>query len=391
MREVIEKNAFCEDIAFQCNEWTEIRRRKHMRKLAIAAVLSLGVLFVVSGIGPVPGVVADKLFKLNTAWEPEHETFITWLAKEKGWDKEEGLEFNLLYFDSGMGMLEALPAKQWVIGAHGGTPAVVGAARYGEKIIGIGNDESIANVVLVRADSPILKVKGWNPKYPDVYGSPETIKGKTVICTTVSSGHFTLASWLKVFGLKDSDVVIKNMDPFQCVAAFESGIGDIVTLWAPHMYTGVQKGWKVAGDIRSCGAGLPIVIVGEPEFLEKNPDIVKKFLKIYFRGIDMIKSTPPEKLVPEYKKFMKDYCGLDMNDEMCKMDIERHPIFTAAEQIKMMDGSNGPSVVEKWELGVLDFFTSQGKFKKEDADKVVGPDGRLNFITDKHIKEMVSK
>ena len=101
-----------------------------------------------------------------------------WYAKEKGWDKEVGLDFNILYFDSGMGMLEALPAKQWGIGALGGTPAVVGAARYGTKIIAIGNDESMANVVLVRPDSPIMKVKGWNPKYPNVYGSPETHQGQ---------------------------------------------------------------------------------------------------------------------------------------------------------------------------------------------------------------------
>lgn len=359
-----------------------------MKRGTLLCVAAVCAAIVFSAMGP--ALAADKLFKLNTAWEPEHETFITWYAKEKGWDKEEGLDFNMLYFDSGMGMLEALPAKQWVIGALGGTPAVVGAARYGSKVFAIGNDESLANVVLVRPDSPILKVKGWNPKYPEVYGSPELIKGKTIICTTVSSGHFALSNWLKVFGLKDSDVVIKNMDPFQCVAAFESGIGDAVSLWAPHMFTGIAKGWKIAGNIKDCGAGLPIVIIGEPEFLEKNPEIVAKFLKVYFRGIDMLKKTPVEKLVPEYKKFMKDYCGLEMTDEMCKMDLECHPIFDVTEQIQMMDGSKGNSVVEAWELGVLDFFTAQGKLKKEDASKVVGPDGKLNFITDKYLK-MVGK
>jgi len=357
-----------------------------MKRLFLVGVVILGAMFVVSGLGH--AAAPAKLTTLGTCWMPEHETFIAWYAKEKGWDKEVGLDFNLLYFDSGMGMLEALPAKQWTIGALGGTPAVVGAARYGTKIIAVGNDESMANVVLVRPDSPILKVKGWNPKYPDVYGSPELIKGKTVITTTVSSAHFVLSTWLKVFGLKDSDVVIKNMDPFQCVAAFESGIGDIVTLWAPHMYVGISKGWKVAGDIKSAGAGLPIVIIGDPEFLEKNPEVVKKFLTVYFRGIDMLKSTPVAKLVPEYKKFMKDYCGLEFTDEQCKMDLESHPVFNLQEQLKLFSGS--PSVVESWELGVLDFFTSQGKLKKEDADKVL-KDGKLNFITDKYLKMIEKK
>ncbi|MCE5243715.1 MAG: hypothetical protein LLF99_11005, partial [Desulfobacteraceae bacterium] len=195
-----------------------------MRKCGIATVMILCALMVFASFAPVQA--AEKAVKFNTAWEPEHETFMIWYGKEKGWDKEVGLDFNMLYFDSGMGMLEALPAKQWTIGALGGTPAVVGAARYGTKVIAIGNDESAANVVLVRPDSPMLKVKGFNPKHPEVYGSPETIKGKTVITTTVSSAHFVLSTWLNVFGLKDSDIVIKNMDPFQCVAAFESGIGD---------------------------------------------------------------------------------------------------------------------------------------------------------------------
>ena len=54
----------------------------------------------------------------------------------------------------------------------------------------------------------------------------------------------------------------------------------------------------------------------------------------------------------------------------------------------MMDSSKGPSVVDVWELGVRDFFTEQGKFKPEDAAKVVGPDGKLNFITDKYLKAL---
>jgi NitT/TauT family transport system substrate-binding protein/sulfonate transport system substrate-binding protein len=151
------------------------------------------------------------------------------------------------------------------------------------------------------------------------------------------------------------------------------------------MYTALEKGWKITGDIKACGAGLPILIIGEKEWLEKNPEIVEKFLRVYFRGIEMMKKTPADTLVPDYKKFMKDYCGLEMTDAMCKMDIERHPIFTAAEQLKMFE--NG--TVETWEKGVLDFFLAQGKFKKEDGEKVVGADGKLNFITDKYLKPLV--
>jgi ABC-type nitrate/sulfonate/bicarbonate transport system substrate-binding protein len=354
-----------------------------MKRSIFMGVLILGALLILTGFGPV--LAADQIIKLNTCWMPEHETFIAWYAKEKGWDKAEGLDLNLLFFDSGMGQMEALPAKAWVLGATGGTPMVVGAARYGAQLIAIGNDESFTNVVMVRPDNPIMKVKGWNPKYPEVYGSPELIKGKTVLVTTVSSAHFALSTWLKVFGLKDSDVVIKNMEQSQAVAGFESGIGDIVALWAPHLYTGLAKGWKIAGNVHTSGAGLPIVMLGDKDFCEKNPETVAKFLRVYFRGIDYLKATPVDQVVPEYKKFMKDWAGLDMTDEMCKMDIEMHPVFNLAEQLKMFtDGVPGT-----WEMGVLNFFTEQGKLKKEDADKVMA-DGKINFVTDKYLK-MIKK
>ena len=47
--------------------------------------------------------------QLQTAWIGEHEAFLVWYAKEKGWDKEEGLDIEMLLFSSGMAQLNALP------------------------------------------------------------------------------------------------------------------------------------------------------------------------------------------------------------------------------------------------------------------------------------------
>ncbi len=349
-----------------------------MKKLIAFSALVLLVLF---GLTAVVVQAADKPVEVSTCWMPEHETFVIWYAKEKGWDKEEGIQLKLNYFESGMSQLEALPAKQWVLGGTGGVPQVVGALRYNAYLIGIGNDESITNAVMVRGDSPIMKVKGFNPKYPDVYGSPELVKGKTILCTTVSSAHYALSNWLKVLGLKDSDVTIKNMDQAQAVAAYESGVGDAVALWAPHLYTGMNKGWKIAGDIRSCGAALPITLIGDREFCDKNPEIVAKFLRIYFRGINMLRAEG-DKILPEYKRFYKEWAGMEMDDDMARKDLTMHPVFTYDEQLKLFDNSKGESTVETWQKGILDFFTEQGKFKPEEKEKVL----KSNYITDKFLK-----
>ncbi len=352
-----------------------------MKRSILVVILIVAVSLVCGGFGVVH---AQKAFKLDLAWQPEHETFAAWYAKEKGWDKEEGLDFQLHYFDSGMAQMEALPARQWVIAGMGGVPATVGLLRYGTVLIAVGNDESETNCVLVRKDSPILKTKGFNPKYPEVFGSPETIKGKTILCTTVSSGHFAMSKWLEVFGLRDKDVVIKNMDQAQAVAAFEAGIGDAVALWAPHIYTGLGKGWQIVGNTKTCGAAQPIVLIAEKEFSEKNPEIVAKFLRVYFRSINAIKKDS-EKLVPEYHRFYKDWAGLDLSLESAKMDLLMHPVFTLEEQIKMFDVSGGPSEVQKWLQAILDFFTTQGRFRPEEREKAMEM-MKAGYITDKFLK-----
>lgn len=49
---------------------------------------------------------------------------------------------------------------------------MMGNLRYGTSVIAIGNDESMTNSVLVRPDSPIAKVKGYNKDFPKCSAAP---------------------------------------------------------------------------------------------------------------------------------------------------------------------------------------------------------------------------
>ena len=106
---------------------------KALRTLTILFALALMCL-------PAPSAAAEKPFKLDICAMPEHESFIFWYAKEQGWDKDEGLDFQIHFFQTGMDQLEALPAKQWVVGGTGTVPILVGALRYNTYLIGIAND-----------------------------------------------------------------------------------------------------------------------------------------------------------------------------------------------------------------------------------------------------------
>ena len=342
--------------------------------IAGAVVLTVVILLLALG----SAAAQTKLMPLRISHQPEFETFPTWLAMQEGLDKKAGFELKLIHFDSGMPQIEALAAKQWEIGATGGVPMLMAALRYGAYMIGMTHDDGFNNMVMVRPDSPILKTKGANPKYPEVYGSAETIKGKTVLTTTVSSGHFALSSWLKVFGLKDADVKIQNLEQGQAVAAFDSGQGDIVSLWAPFSMTGLSKGWKMVANGPQCGANIPLVWIVGKEWGDKNPQVVARFMKLYFQMIDRQKKETV-KQAPTYQKFLKDWAGMDMNMELVKMDIDLHPMFDLKENLNIFDSSKGPSVAYKQMSAIADFFTDNKRFKPEEREKVL----KSPFITDK--------
>ena len=326
--------------------------------------------------------LAADLTKMKTAWMDEHETFLIWYAKEKGWDKEEGLDIDLGYFDSGMAILTALPAGEWVIAGVGSVPAMMGNLRYDTYTVLIGNDESLTNAVMVRPDSPILKTKGYNKEFPDIYGDPKDVKGKEFLCTTVSSAHFALSHWLKALGLKDSDVVIKNMDQAQALAAYSTKIGDGVALWAPHMYKGQEQGWKVVGTPKTCEQGMPIDIIADKKFADKNPELVAKFIRVYLRAVNMLQKEPLENLVPEYRRFFLEWAGKEYSPEMALLDLQTHPVFNYEEQVALFDASRGPSTAQKWHTEIARFFTETGRITKNDLQKVEP----AAYCTDKFLK-----
>jgi NitT/TauT family transport system substrate-binding protein/sulfonate transport system substrate-binding protein len=330
-------------------------------------------------------VQAQTPIKIKTCWIPQFHAFLPWLAHQKGWDKEEGLDMELIPFDSGMAELETLPAKQWVVGGIGGVGMVLGALRHDAYEIGLLEDDSFTNVVFVRPDSPILKTKGFNKDYPDIYGSPETVKGKSILVTTVSSVHYAMSSWLKALGLKDSDVVIKQMDQSSALTAFEKGIGDVVVLWAPFCFKAQSLGWKKVSDIHMCKIAEPDVLIGDKEFCDKNPETVAKFLRVYFRAVNYVEKyrhSNPE-ILKVYQKYLNDY-GMKITLEQAKMefDSDANPLWSLQEQLKLLDSSKGESTAQKWQDLIAEFFTAQGRFTQDEFAQV----SKKTYVTDKFLK-----
>ena len=210
--------------------------------------------------------------QLQTAWIGEHEAFLVWYAKQKGWDKDAGLDIRMLRFGSGDKIVSRQGDYQWKIAGCGAVPTLMAASKGQFYVVGIGNDESDLNAIYVRPDSPILKAKGANPRYPDVYGSADTVRGKLILCPEKTSAHYLLSTWLHILGLKDEDVKIQNVLPGPAVDMFSKGFGDAVSIWAPATYTAAQKGYQIAASSPDCGIHPPAYSsAGRPRVRRQEP------------------------------------------------------------------------------------------------------------------------
>ena len=339
-----------------------------MKRRALAGLTGILALVLCLAAGlAVPAESAPPL-RLDTGWLPEHETFLIWYAKRQGWDRQEGLDIRLHRFESGRSLIAG--ADAWSIGACSAFAILTSPHPEQFVIIGIGNDESLANMVMVRRDSPLLKVKGFNDGYPNLYGHPADVKGKTILCPDASSARYLLAKWLFAYGLTPGDVRIVPADAEQGLRDFTSGTGDAIVLWAPASYNGDEHGLKVAATSRSVNARQPILLMADKAFAEANREAVAAFLRVYLRAVRMLREESVAALSESYKAFYKEWGDRDMSDAEVIKDTTIHPVFTLDDQLRLFDARNGRSEIQTWLEAILRFHDGTA-FSRSKADALL--------------------
>ena len=182
-----------------------------MWKRLSAAVAIAGLL------GAMP-VAAKAQTAINVSYQPAlYWALPYYIATQKNWWKEVGLTPSFSVFPAGAPQVAAAQAKSWDVGGTGSVPAVLGAARSGLLTIGITNDESKANVMMVRAD-----------KFAAFGADPGKLKGERILLTTNSTGDYAVRACLKKYGIAFGDVQFVNLGQAQIISAFISNNGDVV-------------------------------------------------------------------------------------------------------------------------------------------------------------------
>jgi ABC-type nitrate/sulfonate/bicarbonate transport system substrate-binding protein len=290
------------------------------------------------------------------------------VATEKNWWAEVGLKPVFSTFPAGVPQIAAVASKSWDVGGTGSVPAVLGHVRFGIKTIGITNDESAGNALLVRKDVADKIAK-----------DPASMKGQTILLTANSTGDYAVQSCLKKYGLAKADVTIKNMGQAEIISAVSSNNADLAGLWAPNIYTLEEKvGAKVLCSGKDGGVVVPGALIARGEYAEQNPENVAKFLAVYLRAWKWMSAHKPE-AIEMMKKFYAQG-GVTISDASMKKEFDTRPTFDLAQQIAHMDRSRGNSDMDAWFSQISIFMRGTG------AIQSVPQSG--DFITDSFMKRV---
>jgi ABC-type nitrate/sulfonate/bicarbonate transport system substrate-binding protein len=311
------------------------------------------------------GAVAQT--PINVSYQPSlYWALPYYIATEKGWWKDVGLAASFSVFPAGAPQVAAAQAKSWDVGGTGSVPAVLGAARSGLLTIGITNDESKANVLMVRGD-----------KFEAVKANPQSLKGQRILLTTNSTGDYSVRNCLRKFGVAFGDVQFVNLGQAQIISAITSNNGDVVGVWAPNNYTLEEKaGAKTLCTGADAGAIVPGALVVRADYAKENPKNVAAYLAVYLRSWGWAKANPKE--AREMTKKFYAQGGVEISDRAIEQEFSTRPVFLLDEQLKIMDRAKGASEVDKW-LGDI------GKFMVEVGTLPQAPDVKA-FVTDEYMK-----
>ena len=165
--------------------------------------------------------------------------------------------------------------------ALGGTSAILAASNgVNLKITGIYSRAPKAFVMLVK--DPSIK-------------SPADLKGKKIAGPKGTVLHQLALTALGKNGLKAADVQYLSMDIPSAVAALMNGSVDVAMAAGPDAMKAQQAGARIL----TTGEGLveaTIVTAVRGEFLDKHPDLVKRFMKAHTNTVAAIKANSTEAL-----------------------------------------------------------------------------------------------
>ncbi len=206
-----------------------------------------------------------------------------WVAENKGFFEEEGLDLAIREFDSGRASLTAMLNGEGIdIAAAAPTPIMFNS---------FGRDDFVVFSTFAYAWEDIKVIanrdRGIN--------NPEDLKGKKIGTLMGSTGQFFTETFLIFNSISPGDVEMVNLAPSDLPEALNDGRIDAQVIWEPHGTTAR----KLLGDkaIRLPSSDVyktTFNFLTMKSFAEENPEALNRFLRAIERATLFIQLNDDE-------------------------------------------------------------------------------------------------
>ncbi|MFT6559138.1 ABC transporter substrate-binding protein [Sneathiella sp.] len=247
---------------------------KFTRRFALGAMAGLVTMTGISS-----AALADDKITIGALRFTSHSP--SFIAYEKGYFKEEGLDVELKFFQAAQPVAVAIATGAVDFGVTALTGGFFSLADKGAvKVIG--------GLMSEKKGTPGNTILVSNKAFDAGVRSPADLKGKSWAMTQQgSSFHYMAGIIAENNGFSASDMTLRPLQNVGAmIGALKSGQVDGMAI-VPHIASGLAKGGaaKIIGKIQDISDYQVTTIFTSTKNTTDNKDIVKRFLKAYSRGI----------------------------------------------------------------------------------------------------------
>ena len=262
-----------------------------MSDLARALAAAMGITIL---LAPISALAQQPPLKMTLFGQPSVNNDAIWMAFEKGFYQQEGLDVTYRLFPSGTTAFQAFQTGQGDIVMTGDLPSVQYFFRVKGDYRTIAAIERDAKGYVVVARKEITK--------------PQDLAGKTIATRVGSTGSWFISEYLTKNGVDPAKVTVKNLDTQVLPAALCGGDIAAFFIWQPVGSRTLEICPDKAHYLSDASGYIQgyLVAGARPEWLAsaKGKDIATRWLRATIKGRDVAEKDFPS--VAAYAKAKLD-------------------------------------------------------------------------------------
>ena len=292
--------------------------------IVVVVALGIGIWLVQRQLSPSPkytGPIEKAVLGVEVGMLPA----AVWVAENKGYFIEEGLDLTIKGFDSGrLSLLAMLNDRSVDISTVAPTPIMFNSFSRQDFLI-------FATFVYSDDDIKVIarKDKGIN--------TVEDLKGKKIGTPAGTTGQFFLGAFLTYNGLPASEVEVVDISPSQLPTALESNEVDAIVIWEPHGYNAQQLLQDKVTRLPSSEVyRTTFNFVVMRDFALDHPEVLKRFLLAIDRATTFIKNNKEEsqELIAKRLKIDREVIAALWDDFVFEISLDQALILTLEDEAR---------------------------------------------------------